>query len=39
MCMLMSCYQKAGKKHSIKITNRSLEGVAKFQHLGTTLTD
>jgi hypothetical protein len=26
-------------KHSIKITNRSLEGVAKFQHVGTTLTD
>jgi hypothetical protein len=36
--MLMSC-KKAGQKHSIKIMNRSLEGVAKFKYLGTTLTD
>jgi hypothetical protein len=36
--MLMS-RKKAGQKHSIKITNRSFEGVAKFKYLGTTLTD
>jgi hypothetical protein len=36
--MLMSC-KKAGQKHSIKIANRSFEGVAKFRYLGTTLTD
>jgi hypothetical protein len=37
--MLMSRYQRAGKKHSIKIVNKSFEGVAKFKYLGTTLTD
>jgi hypothetical protein len=37
--MLMSRYKKAGQKHSIKIANRSFEGVAKFIYLGTTLTD
>jgi hypothetical protein len=26
-------------KHSIKIANRSFEGVAKFKYLKTTLTD
>jgi hypothetical protein len=31
--------QKAGQKHSMKIVNRSLEDVAKFKYLGTTLTD
>jgi hypothetical protein len=36
--MLMSC-KKAGQKHGIKIANRSFEVVAKFQYLGTTLTD
>jgi hypothetical protein len=35
--MLMSD-KKAGQKHSIKIANRSFEGVAKFKYLGTTLT-
>jgi hypothetical protein len=35
----MSGYQKEGQKHSIKIANRCLEDVAKFKHLGTTLTD
>jgi hypothetical protein len=30
---------KAGKNYSIKITNMSFEGVAKFKYLGTTLTD
>jgi hypothetical protein len=34
--MLMS-RKKAGQKHSIKIANRSFEGVAKFKYLGTTL--
>jgi hypothetical protein len=28
MYMLMSCYQKAGQKHSIKIVNMSFEDVA-----------
>jgi hypothetical protein len=36
--MLMS-RKKAGQKHSIKIANRSFEGVEKFKYLGTTLTD
>jgi hypothetical protein len=34
----MSC-KKAGQKHSIKIADRSFEGVAKFKYLGTALTD
>jgi hypothetical protein len=33
---LMSC-KKVGRKHSIKIANRSFVGMAKFKHLGTTL--
>jgi hypothetical protein len=37
--MLMSRTQKIGQKHSIKIANRFFEDVAKFKHLGTTLTD
>jgi hypothetical protein len=37
--VLMSRYQKAGQKHSVKITNRSFEDVTKFQYLVTTLTD
>jgi hypothetical protein len=37
--MLMSCRQKTGQKHSIKIANRSFEDVARFKYLGTTLTD
>jgi hypothetical protein len=37
--MLMSRYQKAGQKHSIKISNRSFEDPSKFKYLGTTLTD
>jgi hypothetical protein len=39
MYMLMSRSQKLGQKHSIKIAKRSFEDVAKFKHLGTTLTD
>jgi hypothetical protein len=35
----MSCSQKIGQKHNIKITNRSFEDVAKFKYSGTTLTD
>jgi hypothetical protein len=31
--------KKAGQTHSIKVANRSFEGVAKFKYLGTTLTD
>jgi hypothetical protein len=37
--MLMPRSQKTGQKHSIKITNRPFEDVAKFKFLGTTLTD
>jgi hypothetical protein len=29
--MLMSCSQKVGQKHSIKIANMSFEEVAKFK--------
>jgi hypothetical protein len=36
--IFMSRSQKTGQKHSIKIANRSFEDVAKFIHLGTTLT-
>jgi hypothetical protein len=34
----MSCSQKIGQKHNIKIENRSFEDVVKFKYLGT-LTD
>jgi hypothetical protein len=37
--MLMSCSQKIGQRHSIKIANRCFEDVAKFKYLGTALTD
>jgi hypothetical protein len=37
--MLTSGYQKAGQRQTINIVNRSLEDVAKFKYLGTTLTD
>jgi hypothetical protein len=30
--------KKAGQKHSIKIANRSFEGVVKFKYLGTSVT-
>jgi hypothetical protein len=32
----MSCNEKIGQKHSIKIAKRSLEEAAKFRYLGTT---
>jgi hypothetical protein len=35
----MSCSQKIGRKHSVKIVKRSFDDVAKFKYLGTTLTD
>jgi hypothetical protein len=35
----MSRYQKEGQKRSVKIANRSFQDVAKFEYLGTTLTD
>jgi hypothetical protein len=38
MYMLMSYYQKAGRKHGIMIANRFFENVAEFKYLGT-LTD
>jgi hypothetical protein len=37
--ILMSHNQKIGQMHSIKLANRSFENVAKFRHLGTSLTD
>jgi hypothetical protein len=37
--MLVSWCQKAGRRQSIKIGNRSFESMAKFKYLGTTLTD
>jgi hypothetical protein len=37
--MLKSRSQKIGQKHSIKMTNRSFEDVAKYKYLETSLTD
>jgi hypothetical protein len=37
--ILMSRGKKIGRKHSIKIENRSFAGVAKFKYLGTKLTN
>jgi hypothetical protein len=36
---MMMSRKKGGQKHSIKIVNRSFEGVTKFKYLGATLTD
>jgi hypothetical protein len=38
-CMLMSRYQKIGKKHTIKIPSRSFEDVASFKYLRISLAD
>jgi hypothetical protein len=38
-CMLMSCSQKIGKRHSLKLANRSLEVMSDFKYLRTTLMD
>jgi hypothetical protein len=35
----MSRSQKIGKRHNVKIANRSFEDVAKFKYMGKTLTD
>jgi hypothetical protein len=35
----VSCYQKAGQMHNMKIVNSSFEGVAKFKCLRTAVTD
>jgi hypothetical protein len=37
--MLMSCYQKAGQKLSLKIASRSFEDVARIKYFGATVTD
>jgi hypothetical protein len=36
--MLISCSQNIGQKYSIKIANRSVEDMAKFKYLITTVT-
>jgi hypothetical protein len=37
--VLIPGYKNVGKKHNINIANRSIEDVATFKNLGTTLTD
>ena len=37
--MVMSRYRNAGRSHSIKIDNSSLEGVEDFKYLGITVTN
>ena len=37
--MVMSRYRNAGRGHSVKIDNSSVERVEEFKYLGTTLTD
>ena len=37
--MIMSRDQNAGRSHSMKIDNRSIERVKEFKYLGTTLTN
>jgi hypothetical protein len=36
--MIMSRYPNSGQSQNIRIANESLENVAKFKYLGTTLT-
>jgi len=37
--MIMSRDQNAGRSHSMKIDNRSIERVEEFKYLGTKLTN
>jgi len=37
--MVMSRDQNAGRGHSVKVDNSSIQRVEEFKHLGTTLTD
>jgi hypothetical protein len=37
--MIMFRHQNSGQNQNIRIANESLENVAKFKYLGTTLTD
>jgi hypothetical protein len=37
--MLLSHHQNAEQNHDIKVANRSIENVAQFKHLGTTITN
>jgi hypothetical protein len=37
--MLLSRHQNAGQNLDIKVANRSLENVAQFKYLGTTVTN
>ena len=37
--VVMSRGRNAGRGHSVKIDNSSIERVEEFKHLGTTLTD
>ena len=37
--MVMSRDRNAGRGHSVKIDNSSIERVEEFKYLGTTLTD
>jgi hypothetical protein len=37
--MLMSRHQNVGQNRSIKIANKSVESLAQFTYLGTTVTN
>jgi hypothetical protein len=36
---IISCHQNSGRNQNIRIANESFENVAKFKHLGMTLTN